>query len=149
MNAARKTRALVSVLLPASGQLQPPDPAVVQRILAAHTQSGLFKLAGGALAIAVPAATLLPIMVVDAGVDKVRADPERFAGDVSTVEGVVKNLPRKANLRMKDAQLQPKNHQESCDWFGPSTASLLQILRRMNRASGQAAMAVMYADVKL
>jgi hypothetical protein len=68
-----------------------PDPAVVERILRACTGSGLFKLAGGALEIAVPAAAL-PVAVINAGVDKVCADPERFAGDVSTVEWVVKNL---------------------------------------------------------
>ena len=34
----------------------PADPAVVQRILRACTESGLFRLAGGALEIAVPAA---------------------------------------------------------------------------------------------
>ena len=91
-----KARALAGVLLLVGCQPQPPDPAVVQRILAACTQSGLFKLAGGALAIAVPASTL-PLAVVNAGVDKVCADPERFAGDISTVEWVVKNLPRRAN----------------------------------------------------
>jgi len=69
----------------------PPDPAVVQRILRACTASGLFKLAGGALEIAVPAAAL-PVAVVNAGVEKVCADPQRFAADVSTVEWVVKNL---------------------------------------------------------
>jgi hypothetical protein len=51
----------------------------------------LFKLAGGALEIAVPAAALA-VAVVEAGVEKVCADPQRFAGDVSTVEWVVKNL---------------------------------------------------------
>jgi len=69
----------------------PPDPAVVQRILQACTASGFFKLAGGALEIAVPAAAL-PVAVVNAGVEQVCANPQRFAGDVSTVEWVVKNL---------------------------------------------------------
>jgi hypothetical protein len=93
MNAAYNTLALVGVLLLAGCPVdrQPADPATVSRIVAACTDSGLFKLAGGALEVAVPAATL-PVAVVNAGVDKVCADPERFAGDVSTVEWVVKNL---------------------------------------------------------
>jgi hypothetical protein len=100
MNNIYKIQILAGVLFftgcqPAAVQRQPADPAVVQRILAACTQSGLFKLAGGALEIAVPAATL-PVAVVNAGVDKVCADPERFAADVSTVEWVLKNLPRKS-----------------------------------------------------
>jgi hypothetical protein len=53
------------------------------------------SLAGGALEIAVPAATL-PVAAVNAGVDKVCADPERFAADVSTEEWLLKNLPRKS-----------------------------------------------------
>jgi hypothetical protein len=96
MNAARRVHRLAGVLLLASCQpgpieRQPPDPAVVARIVAACTGSGLFKLAGGALEIAVPA-TALPVAVINAGVDKVCANPEQFAGDVSTVEWVVKNL---------------------------------------------------------
>jgi hypothetical protein len=100
MNRAHKTHALAGVLLlagcqPLAVERQPADPAVIARIVAACTDSGLFKLAGGALEIAVPAATL-PVAVVNAGVDKVCANPERFAGDVSTVEWVVKNLPRRS-----------------------------------------------------
>jgi hypothetical protein len=96
MNAAHKGHALAALFLlagcqPPPGPPPPPDPAVVARIVTACTGSGLFKLAGGALEIAVPA-TALPVAVVNAGVDKVCADPARFAGDVSTVEWVVKNL---------------------------------------------------------
>ena len=96
MDTARKGHSLAGVLLLASCQpgpidRQPADLAVVARIVAACTDSGLFKLAGGALEIAVLAATL-PVVVINAGVDKVCANPERFAGDVSTVEWVVKNL---------------------------------------------------------
>ena len=94
MNVAHNTLAGVLFLAgcqPLAVERQPADPATVSRILAACTESGLFKLAGGALEIAVPAATL-PVAVVNAGVDKVCADPERFAGDVSTVEWVEKNL---------------------------------------------------------
>jgi hypothetical protein len=107
MKAAQRTLALAGVLVlagctgpspgpgPSSGPglVGPPtaDPATVQRIVAACTNSGLFKLASGALDVAVPAATL-PVAVVNAGVDKVCADPKRFADDVTTVEWVAKNL---------------------------------------------------------
>src|SRR5207248_7592102 len=96
-----KERALAALFLlagcqPPSQPPPPPDPAVVARIVRACTGSGLFKLAGGALEIAVPAAAL-PVAVVNAGVDKVCADPERFAGDVSTVEWVLKNLPHRSS----------------------------------------------------
>jgi hypothetical protein len=109
MYAPSKAHALAGVLLLAGcqPQRQPPDPAVVQRILGACTHSGLFKLAGGAAAIAVPAATL-PIAVVNAGVDKVCEDPERFAGDISTVEWVVKNLPARANHGSAADAIRPK-----------------------------------------
>lgn len=73
--------------------MQPADPAVTQRIVQACTASGLFKAVDGALSAAVPAAAL-PVMVVNAGVDVVCRDPARFAGDVSTVEWVIKNLAR-------------------------------------------------------
>jgi hypothetical protein len=96
MNAIHKGCGVAALLLFVGCQTPaqpppPPDPAVVERILRACTGSGLFKLAGGALEIAVPAAAL-PVAVVNAGVEKVCADPERFAGDVSTVEWVIKNL---------------------------------------------------------
>jgi hypothetical protein len=102
MSAAHKTLALAGILLlggcaspgTGAGPGQPPtaaDPATVQRIVAACTNSGLFKLAGGALEVAVPAATL-PVAVVNAGVEKVCANPQQFADDVSTVDWVVKNL---------------------------------------------------------
>ncbi len=70
---------------------QSANPEVVQRIVAACTASGLFKAVDGALSAAVPAAAL-PVMVINAGVDRVCADPQRFAGDISTVEWVVRNL---------------------------------------------------------
>ena len=96
MNTTYKSCGLAALLLFVGCQSPtepppPPDPAVVQRILRACTESGLFRLVGGALEIAVPAAAL-PVAVVNAGVEKVCADPQRFAGDVSTVEWVVKNL---------------------------------------------------------
>lgn len=87
--------AAVLLGLSACASLPAPDPsrtaAIEQKIVAACLQSGLFKLAGGVVASAVPAANL-PIAVVNAGVDQVCADPHRFAGDVTTVEWVAKNL---------------------------------------------------------
>ncbi len=84
----------LTALLAACGPMQPADPAVTARIVAACTASGLFKAVDGAVAMAVPAAAL-PVMVVNAGVDIVCRDPSRFAADISTVEWVVKNLAGK------------------------------------------------------
>lgn len=64
-------------------------------IVKACTGSGLFKAADGALSAAVPAAAL-PVMVVNAGVDQVCADPKRFANDAGVVEWTVKNLAAEA-----------------------------------------------------
>jgi hypothetical protein len=81
----------VFLLLAACGTaMQPGDPAVTARIVAACTESGLFKIADGLAAAAVPAAAL-PVAVVNAGVDRVCADPAAFSADISTVEWVVKN----------------------------------------------------------
>ncbi len=83
------------LLLAACGaQLQPADPAITARIIAACTGSGLFKLVDGGVAMAVPAAAL-PVAVVNAGVDRVCADPVAFSADLSTVEWVAKNLASK------------------------------------------------------
>jgi hypothetical protein len=70
---------------------QAADPKVVSGITTACTDSGLFKLVDGAVTMALPAATL-PVAVINAGVDKVCADPARFASDISTIEWVAKNL---------------------------------------------------------
>jgi hypothetical protein len=83
--------ALALLLASCSVVPQPADPATAARIIQACTASGLFKAVDGALSAAVPAAAL-PVMVVNAGVDVVCRDPNRFAGDISTVEWVVKNL---------------------------------------------------------
>jgi hypothetical protein len=85
---------LAFLALAACGPMQPADPAVTARIVAACTQSGLFKAVDGAVTVALPAAAL-PVMVINAGVDIVCANPERFAADISTVEWVVRNLPRR------------------------------------------------------
>ena len=60
-------------------------------IVGACLASPLFKIANGAIAAAVPAATL-PIDLVNAGIAIVCANPARFAHDASTVEWVVKTL---------------------------------------------------------
>ena len=85
---------VIAAALAACGPMQPADPAVTARIVAACTASGLFKAVDGAVTMAVPAAAL-PVMVVNAGVDLVCADPARFAADISTVEWVVRNLPQR------------------------------------------------------
>jgi hypothetical protein len=76
---------------PAAGIVQPADPAATARIVNACTASGLFKLVEGGVAMAVPAANL-PIAVINAGVDKVCANPAAFAGDIATVKWVAKYL---------------------------------------------------------
>lgn len=70
---------------------QPADPAAVARIEHACLSSGLWKLAGDGLSTLVPA-TSLPVQVIELGIDKICADPARFAGDVATAEWVAKNL---------------------------------------------------------
>ncbi len=69
---------------------QPPDPAVAQRIATTCLGSGLFKTGIGLGFSLVPAGAL-PAQIIDAGVDQVCADPARFAGDIGTVEWLVKN----------------------------------------------------------
>ncbi len=90
----KKIASLITIILLTScsnAQFQPANPDVVARIVSACTQSGLFKAVDGTLSAAVPAAAL-PIMLVNAGVDKVCSNPTLFASDISTVEWVVKNL---------------------------------------------------------
>ena len=72
-------------------QMQPADPVMVQRIVSACLQSGLFKAADGMVAAAFPVAAL-PIMLINAGVDRVCANPALFAADLSTAEWVVRNI---------------------------------------------------------
>ena len=72
-------------------QQQPADPDVVARIERICTASGFFKLVNGAVVLAVPAAAI-PIALLNAGVDKVCLDPERFAADAATLKWLAKNL---------------------------------------------------------
>jgi hypothetical protein len=72
------------------------DAAKVEAgIVRACLGSGLFKVADGLFAAALPVASL-PVSILNAGVDQVCADPHRFAQDAGTAEWVVKNLAAKA-----------------------------------------------------
>ena len=72
---------------------QPADPAVVNRIVAICTTSGFFKVVNGTIALAYPPAQI-PAQILDYGIDQVCMHPERFASDISTVEWLLKNMPR-------------------------------------------------------
>lgn len=80
-------------------QMQPADPAATARIVRACTASGLFKLADGFALSAVPGGPLAKT-VIDAGVDRVCANPAAFAADISTAEWVVKNLSASVRARL-------------------------------------------------
>lgn len=71
---------------------------VVEKIGRACMSSGLFKVAGGVLVSFVPIATL-PIALVNAGVDRVCADPTRFAFDVTTAEWLIKQFSSMKAMR--------------------------------------------------
>lgn len=71
--------------------VQPPDPAIVADITNVCLASGLFEIGDGVVATLVPV-TALPIALVNAGVDKVCANPAAFASDISTVQWLVSNL---------------------------------------------------------
>lgn len=79
--------------VPAADQPQlATDTAKIEAgIVKACLGSGLFKLADGMVAAAVPVAGL-PVQVVNAGIDLVCADPARFAADAGTVAWLAKNL---------------------------------------------------------
>ena len=104
----RRISALVPLLAlagctaaPPIGALVPPaaQPAVAQSAAAVEQKfaalcvgSGLFVLVNGWATSSVPVPGLaLAGQLVDAGVDKVCADPARFAADASTIEWLVKN----------------------------------------------------------
>ena len=69
---------------------QPTDPAVVQKIANACAVYQAAKLGAGIAAGLVPAAGSA-IAIIEAFTDPVCADPTRFAGDIATVEWVLKN----------------------------------------------------------
>jgi len=75
-------------------QMQPADPGVTARIVAACMADGVFKNVGGRLVL-----SMVPVpgvgaadQILAAGVDKVCADPAAFAGDISTAEWVAENI---------------------------------------------------------
>lgn len=71
----------------------PIDPKIASAIGRACADSGLFKVADGTLTVFVPAAAL-PVALVNAGVDQVCANPDKFAADASTVVWLIKMLKR-------------------------------------------------------
>ena len=69
---------------------QPADPAVVQKIADACAVYQAAKVSTGIAAGFVPAAGSA-IAIIEAFTDPMCADPAKFAGDIATVEWVVKN----------------------------------------------------------
>jgi hypothetical protein len=76
---------------------QPADPTIVARIERVCQDSGLFKVINGVVVLAVPAASI-PVALLNAGVDKVCMNPEKFASDISTVQWLVKNLHKRQQI---------------------------------------------------
>ncbi len=72
---------------------QPPNPDVTARIVAICTHSGFFKLLNGVVVLAYPPASL-PVSIINMGIDRVCINPEKFSSDVSTVEWLLRNIPR-------------------------------------------------------
>lgn len=75
-------------------QVQPANPDTVQRIVRECTASGLFKQVSGLAlsAIPVPMAGVSLSFLLDAGIDKVCANPEQFAAAEGTVVWLTKNF---------------------------------------------------------
>ena len=76
---------------------QPANPRIVTEIETACLGSGVFKtVAGVGLSfVPVPGFEAVASMALNAGVDRVCADPVRFAADITTVEWVLKNTGQK------------------------------------------------------
>ncbi len=72
---------------------QPPNPNVTKRIVEICTHSGFFKVVNGIVSTAYPAAGL-PVSLLDMGIDKVCMNPEKYSSDISTVEWLLRNMPR-------------------------------------------------------
>ena len=84
------------LLLAACGiEMQPADPAITARIVAACTADRVFVRVGGRLVLGAVDPTRVAAPLIAAGVDIVCADPERFSADISTAEWVAKNLAGK------------------------------------------------------
>jgi hypothetical protein len=69
---------------------QPADPTVIQKIAEACAIYQATKLAAGIAAGLVPMAGSA-IGIIEAFTDPVCADPAKFAGDIATIEWVLKN----------------------------------------------------------
>ena len=94
-----KSRIYAAVALPlilaACGVVvQPADPAVTARIVAACTVDGVFKNLGGRLVL-----SMVPVpgvatadQLIAAGVDIVCTNPAAFSADLSTAEWVIRNI---------------------------------------------------------
>jgi uncharacterized protein YceK len=63
------------------------------RIVQVCAQSGLFKIVSGVALYAIPGAAL-PIDLIQAGVDKVCANPSRYAHNAGTVAWLIRNIWR-------------------------------------------------------
>lgn len=79
---------------PVNPQADSDTARIEQKIVRACVASGLFQIPEALVEAAVPL-SVLPIAVLNAGTHLVCADPHRFAGDISSVEWVAKNLPKK------------------------------------------------------
>ncbi len=84
--------ATVLALSACAGQPSTTEDATA-RIVKACMSSGLFKLVDGAVALAVPAASI-PVALVNAGVDKVCTHPETAAMDIVTLEQLLRKHAR-------------------------------------------------------
>lgn len=94
----RHTITAIPLLLAACGgvQMQPANPAVTARIVAACTADGAFKAVGGRLVLqALPYAGQVD-QILAMGIDGICANPEAFAVEIATdmarVEWIAKNL---------------------------------------------------------
>jgi hypothetical protein len=82
-------------------EMQPADPTVTARIVAACTADGVFRQVGGRLAL-----SMVPVpgvatadAILAAGVDLVCANPERFSAEASTALWVTRNLAARVAQR--------------------------------------------------
>ena len=77
------------------------DPIVKADIIAACKYSGFFKLANDGVSLAPVPGLSIAVKLVNAGIDKVCANPERYAKDASTVEWLLKQFKDLAKEKVK------------------------------------------------
>lgn len=82
---------IASALSGCGGPPQPADPKVTADVIKACTGSGLFKMADGTAATLVPSLEL-PVALVNAGIDRICADPAAVAGDIALAQYWVRYL---------------------------------------------------------